>query len=289
MGAVIAVTSEQESSGKTTSVVTLAHYFARKHINVLIVDLTPAHHALNAMRDRKLVDLGEVMEGQRLYFVRGNLSVLASHYMGKENAENTDKITYLLEDFKRSYDLIFIDSDYDLALSLGNSVNYFILPIMLSKFIDPGDCSYTLWRNMAWSFIRRQLLHIRRVVGAFPLDATSEALESNILVLPTFYRWQDEREVSHYRQVFERYRLGLILPPIPFDAAFIEARAARQTIWEYAPRSEGVIGFTSRKQYRAYLRNKLRRVGGYTYTAQVIEDGILAKIKQESPRTASEA
>lgn len=50
MGVVIAVASEQATSGKTTTVVTLAHYFARKHINVLIVDLTPDHHALNAMK-----------------------------------------------------------------------------------------------------------------------------------------------------------------------------------------------------------------------------------------------
>jgi nitrogenase subunit NifH len=58
----------------------------------------------------------------------------------------------------------------------------------------------------------------------------------------------------------------VILPPVPRDTKIREAAAAGKTVWEYAPTSQGAIGYSNGT---GKVHNSAKRVGGYLHVVEI--------------------
>jgi len=257
----IVVVNQKGGTGKTTTAVTLAHYLALHGSQVLIVDTDPQGHvavALGLEKDqgiRRLIDRAAngLTDPLPIVSARPNLDAILS-----DQKTRNAKRTLAAMDFRETV------------------MRKALAEVALQYDVTVVDCAPSA-----------DVLHISALVAAtdiliptrldhLAVDGVNEVLKTIVQVrgslggglnvrgiIPTFYERRTKETALQLTALVEAFE-GLVMPPIPTDVRLREAPAFGQTIWEYRPRTNAVVG-VQRSQGG-------KRFGGYHALALLMED-----------------
>jgi chromosome partitioning protein len=238
---VIGVLNYKGGTGKTTTVVNLAAGLAMRGARVLCVDLDPQgsladHFGVNY--DDSLTDLllGDAEPSACIYFAREYIDILPSDRTMLKAERKLWKIDDLriarrvladkLRAVDEGYTYVIVDFPPSVTLIGQNGLFYvseLIIPMLMSHLSVKGT---------------RQVLGTLKAIGRIP-DHQVQLL----FVLPTLYsgRLRKDREILQQMQHMFGDKLA---DPIRTNVKLGEAPAHQQTIFEYAPRSNGAADYT---------------------------------------------
>lgn len=252
----IACANQKGGVGKTTTSVVLGHGLAMHGIRTLLVDLDPQGHLARVLGLEKqpglyqlLHSFPDVQPDDVIVSARDNLDLLpgdqqterakqelAGMGFGRERILRTvlepvlDQYEVILFDFAPSADIL-----HQSAVFVSD---WLLIPTKLADLDFDGVAQVISLAKTARELYKEQCT----------IDLMG--------VLPTFYdrRYRTTRpKLEALRKKFE----GLLWAPIPTDSSAIEAPEAKETLWEYAPDTRALQGFT------VNVRGEQRRVGGY--------------------------
>ncbi|MGB9592341.1 MAG: ParA family protein, partial [Candidatus Kryptoniota bacterium] len=177
--------------------------------------------------------------------------------MVKEHIKQANFREYLLdtalEDAREKYDLIFLDTPPS------TDVLHILALVASDLLIIPANMDYYALDGVGY------ILKSLKALSRYP-NVTPPGL---VGVLPTLYDKTTTETMRNIQTLQETLGNDRILPPIPRDTKLREAASHGQTIWEYAPKSQGAIGYFGNGSVR--LRNSQGNVGGYLHTAEILE------------------
>jgi chromosome partitioning protein len=265
MAKVISVANQKGGVGKTTTVINLSHWFALHGKKVLVIDLDSQGHVAPGFRLEKNSGVYQLLVMERpmekvVVKARDNLDVIANDHtneMVKEHIKQANFREYLLDtaldDARENYDLVFLDTPPS------TDVLHILALVASDLLIIPANMDYYALDGVGY------ILKSVRSLGRYP-NVTPPKL---IGVLPTLYDKTTNETIRNIQSLQESLGNDYILPPIPRDTKLREAASYGQSIWEYAPKSQGAIGYLGNGSSR--LRNSQGNVGGYLHTAEIME------------------
>jgi len=265
--AVIAIANQKGGVGKTTTAITLAHWFALRGRKVLLVDLDSQGHVAPGFGKEVSDGLYRLMVLEKSLAdvvepLRPRLDIINNDHtceLVKQHVHQANFREYLLdtalEEAREQYDLIFIDTppstDVLHMLALVAS-DYLIVPSSMDNYAIMGI---------------GKLMKTVRTLGRYP------NVEPPVLVgvLPTMYDRVTTATATGVQILRDKLGDEQLLPPIPRDTKVREASYAGQTIWEYAPHSPAAVGYA---EVGVRNVNSQGNIGGYLHTAEIL-DGFL--------------
>lgn len=230
--------------GKTTTAVTLADGLARRGLRTLLVDLDPQGHvAFSFGLDKgpglyQWICLDEPLK-RVVRPARPNLDILSS-----DKRTETVKRQIAIADFRESilaerlrlsdYDAVLLDMAPSLDVLHINGLvasDFVVVPTRLDALAVDG--------------VKEILLTMGEVAQrGFPF--------LGYCVLPTFFERTTRETLTQFQELTRTFT-SRVWPPIPQDTRVREASAYGKTLWEFAPESQAVLGFSEGSQ----------RIGGY--------------------------
>jgi len=261
MSQIIAVGNQKGGVGKTTTAVTLGHYFALSGKHVLIVDLdSQGHVAVNLGLSSSNGLYRLLVAKQSLPHVapsaRPGLDIIPNDHTAeavKIHSLQTPFREYLIRNALAGadYDLIFLDmppSTNILHISALLASHYLLVPAIMDYLA---------------------LESVSQILGTLTsLKGISKIKPPALLgILPTFYDRVTNETALNLHKLGEMIGVQRILPPIPKDTKVREASHHGQTVWEYAPKTKAAVGYPNN---HARLRINRSLTGGYTNVAKAI-------------------
>ncbi len=258
---VIAIANQKGGVGKTTTAVTMSYYFAQRGQRVLLIDLDSQGHAslsLGIPPNNGLYRL--LVEKQPITQVatsaRDNLDVIANDHTAelvRLHATQASFREYML-------DQALVDAPYDLII------------------LDTAPSTDVLHVS---ALVASDFLLIPAIMDYLPIESVTKILATNaslqnipnvvppivLGVLPTMFDRVTNETAQNVQRLADAIGANMILPPIPRDTKFREASHRGMTIWEYAPNSQGAIGYKN----GAKSQNSKGLTGGYLHLAEIIE------------------
>ena len=260
MTKIIAIANQKGGVGKTTTACNLAFYFSQRGQRVLVVDLDSQGHAslsLGIPPNNGLYRL--LVEGQPLSQVvtagRANLDLIANDHTAelvRLHATQTSFREYMLDQAlaEAPYDLIILDtapSTDVLHVSALVASDYLLIPAIMD-FLPIESVTKMLATNAS----------LQRIPNVRPPTV--------IGILPTMFDRVTNETTQNVGKLAEAIGSGMILPPIPRDTKIREASHRGMSIWEYAPTTQGAIGY----QNGAKSQNSRGLTGGYLHIAEIV-------------------
>jgi chromosome partitioning protein len=246
---IIAFANQKGGVGKTTSAITLADGLARRGLHTLLVDLDPqGHDAISLGLEKapglyRLICLEEPLASV-IITARLNLDVLPSD---KRTEKVKREIT--LADFRESiladalratqYDVILLDLAPSMDVLHVNGLfaaDWVVVPTRLDALAVDG--------------VKEILLTMGEV-------AQRGHTFQGYSILPTFFDRTTRETLLQFQELTRAFG-NRVWPPIPQDTRAREASAYGKTLWEYAPETAALNGYSENRQ----------RIGGYR---QVLE------------------
>jgi len=258
----IVVVNQKGGTGKTTTAVTLAHYLALRGTPTLIIDTDTQGHVAVALGIKKgpgikrLIDRAAngLTDPLPITNARPNLDAILS-----DQTTRNAKRTLAAMDFRESVlqkALAEVGDRYDVAVvdcAPSADVLHISALVAATDILIP-----TRLDHLAVDGVNEVLKTIAQI---------RECAEGRGLmirgIIPTFYERRTNETTLQLNALVSAFG-GLVMPPIPADVRLREAPAFGQTIWEYRPRTNAVIG-VQRNQGG-------RRFGGYRALALLMED-----------------
>ena len=260
----ISVANQKGGVAKTTTAINLGAYFAQAGQRVLLVDLDSQGHTavslglqLNDGLFRLLVQ-GQPIE-QVVTPARENLDVIANDHTAelvRLHALNAPFREYLLFNALQDapYDLIILDtapSTDVLHVSALVASDYLLIPAVMD-YLPIESVTKILQTNLS-------LTQIPNVEPPVVLG-----------VLPTMFDRTTRETAGNVQKLAEVIGAEMILPPVPRDTKIREASHRGMTIWEYAPNTQGAIGYKNGSR----SQNSRGLTGGYLHLAEIIKHTI---------------
>lgn len=259
----IAIGNQKGGMGKTTTAINLAHWFALQGRRVLVVDLDVQGHAavclgepkgdglwrwlganekLTAVAKEVRLGLHLVTSSKRSELIRPLLSEMVGreYYIGDRLQEGQKVWDVILLDLAPGSDLLHVGG---LA-----SADWMLVPAKMD-FLGLDGVGEIL----------TTVASLGRLRGITPPRLAG--------VLPTMF----DRTTTETQDNLDRLK-GLIgadavLWPIPLDTRLRECASRGLSIWEYAPKSSGAIGYPATRGGR----NSAGRCGGYLHLGEVLK------------------
>ena len=245
MTQIVAVANQKGGVGKTTTVLNVGAVAAEMGRKVLLVDLDPqaaltASVGLDPHRLQRSVYhllLARELDPERVLArdVLPNLDVLpANKHLVRSDVDLAQQIgrEYLLQEslfpIKNNYDLVLIDNGPNLGILTINALT------AASHVLIPLVCEYLALRGMGMFVdvvrqIRSETNPSLKILGILISMYDSKSLHS--------------REVyAEARRIFGKY---VYEPPVPKNARFAEAAAARRPLIQYDPDNPAVTIYRS--------------------------------------------
>ena len=229
----IAVLNQKGGTGKTTTTVNLAAGLAAAGMRTLIIDMDAQGHvgiSLGAKSNRDLFHL--IVENASpedcTVQARDNLNVITSNntlasaeiFLARMDG-GRERILRSRMEAADDYDFIILDCGPSLSLLNMNALTF------ADSIIVPVSCDFLSLVGVKQILktiknVNQHLLHPVRIMG----------------ILPTFY---DRRNKISNEAVntLKSYFKDKVLPPIRVNTRLKEAPSHKQTIFEYAPKSNG--------------------------------------------------
>ncbi len=260
---IIAIGNQKGGVGKTTTSITLGHYFAQRGKRVMIVDLDSQGHTavgLGVKPSNGLLCLLVNHEPIKkvVTTVRENLDIITNDHTAetvKAHVLQTNFREYMIGTALENadYDLIFLDmppSTNILHVSALVASDYLIMPSIMDYLSIEG---------------------VTKIMGtAYALKNFPNVEPPKILgVLPTMVERVTSETDAVMNKLEEAIGTKLVLPSIPVDTRIREASHRGLTIWEYAPRTRAAVGYKNGDNRTS--QNSLGLTGGYLHIAEIIE------------------
>ena len=262
MTTVLAFGNQKGGVGKTTSAVNVAAWMAAEgKRRVLIVDLDSQGHVAMSLGMpagnglERLLVMGEPLE-KVVVAARWGLDIVSNDHTAenvKNHAMQSNFRAYLLSqalDQAAGYDLVILDmppSTDVLHVSALVASDYFIAPAIMDHLALTGVLS---------------IIQSARALGKYP-NVTPPAL---IGVLPTMFDKTTNETKDNLKRLAAKLGASMILPPVPRDTKIREASSYGKTIWEWAPATDGAIGYLNGSK----ARNSKGLTGGYLHLAEIL-------------------
>ena len=259
---IIAIINQKGGVGKTVSAVNVAHGFALRGYRTLLMDLDPQGNVADCLGLPPGNDLYRLLfpdMGQELARVvfpsgRDNLDVVRSDKSTANLKLSIGALTdrpreYILDDVLQSapYDVIILDCapSVDILHTLAVvAAHYILVPTRLDQLAVKG--------------VRDMLTTLKSLerISTCELGA----------IIPTFYDRTTNESYLQLKHLAETFREA-VWPPVPQDVACRESTRFGKTLWEYAPGTRAVVGYSDKAG---------RMVGGYTQVVERVEKGLLS-------------
>ena len=260
MPVTIAVANQKGGVGKTTSAVTLSHFWANHGKQVLLIDFDMQGHVSTSLRFEKSDSLYRLLVDhtpleQVAIEARPGLSIVPNdktnekviaHMMQMPFREFS--ISNMLEQ-AQYYDLVILD------MPPSTNVLHIASLVAADYVIIPAKMDYLALEGVM------EALRTIRSLGSIP-GVVPPIL---IGILPTMYDRTTRETAENLVRLRDAIGSNQILPPIPKDTRIREASSRGMTIWEYAQNSPSAIGY----QEYGKVRNSLDRIGGYLHLAEI--------------------
>lgn len=241
MSRIIGVLNHKGGTGKTTTVVNLAAGLARRGSYVLCIDLDPqgnlaTHLGVQYIHSLTHLLLGEARPHECIAWARERLHIIPSDAsllqvegalwkLGADQAAGQE-IVDRLQGLEQGYDYVLLDYAPSTTLLSQSALHY------TEELIVPVAMNYL------------SLLGIRQVIQTLQgLGHLPERRVRLYLVVPTFYRAR-QRKDREIMEALQRYFADKLAEPIRSNTRLAEAPSYQQTIYEYAPRSQGAMDYT---------------------------------------------
>lgn len=258
---ILAVVNQKGGVGKTVTAVNLAHGLAQRGYHTLLVDLDPQGNVADCLGLPAGNDL------YRLLFPGSGLPLeQAITASGRKSLDvvRSDKSTtnlkiaigaiadrpreYILDDVLQEslYDVTLLDCapSIDILHTLAVvAADYLLVPSRLDQLAVKG--------------VRDMLVTLRSLARITTCELGA--------IIPTFYdRTTKESylQLKHLAETFRQY----VWPPVPNDVVCRESTRFGQTLWEYAPNTRSLVGYSDRSG---------RLVGGYQQVVDRVEEALL--------------
>lgn len=262
---IITIANQKGGVGKTTTTITLGHYFARAGLKTLIVDLDGQGHAARALGLEKgsglysLLVLGVPLTEALTLARPGNGQTAPLHLVSNDhNAERVKAHVSgaMMREFvlaealaEATHEVVLLDTPPStdvLHLSALVAADYLIIPSLMDDLALDGVGA---------------ILNTTRSLGRYS-GVTPPTL---IGVLPTMFDKTTGETQANISRLSASIGAEAILPPVPRDTKVREASAAGLTIWEYAPTCQGAVGYINGSK----IQNSQGRTGGYLHVAEI--------------------
>lgn len=232
---VIGILNHKGGTGKTTTVINLASGLARRGARVLIIDLDAQGSVATSLGISYTSGLPQLMLGAArldncIYPARDNLDIIPSDRKLMEvegmlwqmnDREAARRVLTERMSTLTGYDYVIIDYSPSVSLLGQSGLLYsddLVVPVSMDYMALMGT---------------RQVIETLKEIGRIP----DHHLRLSLIV-PTFYygRFRKDREVL---TALSRYFDGKVAKPIRSNVKLAEAPGHHQTIYEYAPHSNG--------------------------------------------------
>jgi chromosome partitioning protein len=235
---IISVINYKGGTGKTSTVVHLAHGLALQGYRILIVDVDPqgsAGHHLGVNVKRSLYDLITKKEplSNCIVNARKNLDIICANeylfpaemYMTRLKGRELILTKRMMP--LKGYDFVFLDCAPSMSLLNQNALLYsdeLIVPVSMEYFSLVG--------------VKQLLKNIDIVNNLFKTNVTIK------MVVPTFFDKRNKKSkdiVKSIRRVFHKK----VATPIRVSVSLSEAPGVKKTVFEYASKSTGAQDYTN--------------------------------------------
>ncbi len=230
---IISVMNYKGGTGKTSTVVHLAHGLALKGYRILIIDVDPQgsagyHLGVNTIQ-RSLYDLITQKEtlANCIVHARKNLDIICANEhlfpaeMHMANLQNRELVLSSRMVNLTGYDFVFLDCAPSMNLLNQNALLYsneLIIPVSMEYFSLVG--------------IKQLLKNIKIINQLFKKNIIIK------MVVPTFFDKRNKKSkdiINSIRRVFHKK----VSTPIRSSVSLSEAPGVKQTVFEYADKSTG--------------------------------------------------
>jgi len=261
---VLACANQKGGVGKTTTTANLAHWFARKGLKVLVLDLDGQGHIAPILRMERSNGLFRLLVGGEplkkvVVEARPNLDIVPNDHSSETVKAWAQSVSFreflvakALKQAAKVYDLVFLDTPPSTDL-------LHVAAMVASDYVlIPAAMDYLALDGVGY------VINTLRSLGQYA-NVTPPSL---IGVLPTMFELTTRETQTNLQRISQALGQDQILPPIPRDTHIREAASVGETIWEYAPYSPAAVGY---EQKGAKAVNGTGKVGGYLPLAEIIE------------------
>lgn len=258
----LAIANQKGGVGKTTTAINVAAWMAAQGRRVLVLDMDGQGHVAQGLGGERTDGLYRWLVrrqglGEVVAELRERLWVLANDHtveLVKEHVKGENFREYVLVDalaeVEGQFDLVVIDTPPS------TDVLHVLALVASEMLVIPANMDYLAVDGVG------MMLRTLRSLGRYPGVTAPELVG----VLPTMFDRQTGETLSNLADLARELGAERVLPPVPRDVKLREASAHGQTIWEYAPRCAGAVGYPAQGKDV----NSAGRTGGYLHVCEIV-------------------